>query len=388
VSWNNDKRFFQHLLSECEDKDDYLLVGNGDLFVTEGKKIMEEVAWIDALVMNFARNDLRAYLAGKRGDLENIICRDEKRGIQEYRLTDEKKFSYPPPPYSDLPYQRYRLPHSIDPEYVGFLTTYGCPFRCDFCLGGKLPFLLRDLNNVREELDVLQELGVKELWIKDLTFGVPRKHALEFCDLIQEYSFQWICLSRADVLDEELLQQMKKGGCHTIQIGIETASEELLKLHRKDIDLDKIRRVFELCQRYSIRTLAHFILGLPGETEESLKKTHDFALELDPDIASFNIVAPRIGTDLREEALEKGWVTDLNTDIDNSVSFPILRTPEIDPEKVWKWRNKCIRDFYLRPRFMWKKIRNLRSMYELNTLIHDGWDYLKSIIRQPTRGGK
>lgn len=388
VSWNNDSSFFRLFLEQCDDNDDFLIIGNGDLFVTQGKSIMKKASWIDALVINFVHNDLEAFLEGNADTYKNIIYRDENGTIQEPEQQEEKIFSYPPPPYSKLPYERYRLPHSIAPHYAGFLTTYGCPFRCDFCLGGKLPFMKRSMDNIREELQMLHETGIKELWIKDLTFGIPEEHAREFCSLLKDYSFQWICLSRADVLNEEILKLMKKAGCHTIQIGIETASEELLKKHRKDIDLDQIRTVFSICRKYSIRTLAHFILGLPGETEETLRKTRNFALELDPDFASFNIVAPRIGTDLRQEALEKGWVAEPDSDIDNSISFPMIQTPQINSQVVWNWRNKCIRDFYLRPHFVWKRLTNIRSLYELQTLIYDGWDYLKSTLREPMRGGK
>ncbi len=388
VSWSNDNVFFQYFLESCTEEKDFLIIGNGDLFLTDGKKIMQKTSWLDALVMNFAHNDLADFLQGRRETLKNIMFRDEDGNIHDHIAPKDKTFSYSPPPYEQLPYARYRLPHSINSVYAGFLTTYGCPFRCDFCLGGKLPFMTRPMDNIRQELDLLQEIGIKELWIKDLTFGVPGEHARELCGLLQDYSFQWICLSRADVLNEKLLKMMRDAGCHTIQLGIESGSEELLKAHRKDIDLNQIREVFALCKKYSIRTLAHFILGLPGETEESLRKTRNFVLELDPDIASFNIVAPRIGTDLRQEALDKGWVTDLESDIDNSISFPMIQTPDIEGEKVWKWRNKCIRDFYLRPRYIWKRISRLRSFYEFQTLFYEGFDYLKSTIRQPMRGGK
>lgn len=388
VSWKNDIRFMNYLKKERAGNKDFLLIGNGDVFLENGQEMMEKYLFIDAAITNFADHSLLKFLDGEKDIHHNLIYREaHDRIVNTYHKKNCKKnFSYPIPDYYLFPFDKYRLPHSINAVSAGLITSYGCPFKCDYCVGGKLPFMVRDLQNVYEELCYLKMIGIKELWIKDLTFGVPEQHGIDFCEMLIEnnFNFSWICLSRVDVLNEELLVLMKKAGCHTIQIGVETASEELLTQHKKNTKIDQIRTVFKLCKKTKIRTLAHFILGLPGETEASIQKTIDFSRELEPDFASFNIIAPRMGTDLREQSISNGTITDTEADIDNSLSFPLIETEFLTPEQLWNWRNKAIRSFYLRPSYMVKRLKNLRSYYEFTTLFFEGWDYLKSTFRPKT----
>jgi len=392
VSWKNDLKFLKLLSEKLKSKSNFLLIGNGDVCLDLKEKILIEYPFIDAIITNFVDNSLLYFLDERDEDFYyNIIYRSKegfiKNTIREnsYYVGQRRFFSYPVPDYLKFPYKKYRLPHSINPIVAGTITTYGCPFKCSFCVGAKLPVLIRRLDNLYEELSYLQMLDIKELWIKDLTFGVPREHALAVCKMLKEhFNFKWICLSRVDVLDEKLLSEMKEAGCHTIQIGVETASEELLKKYNKNTKLDQIKKVFALCKKYKIRTLAHFILGLPGDTKEFVEKTINFAIELDPDIASFNIAAPRMGTDLREKAIEEGWIFSEDMEIDNSISFPSIETNLLPASELWKLRNKAIRKFYLRPYYIIKRITNLKSLYELKTLFLDGWYHLKTTLKKNT----
>ena len=382
ASWKNDIKFLKFLLSKREK--DFLLIGSGDVFLENGSEMLEKYPFIDVAIANFINHSLIKYLSGRREDHYNLIYRnDTDTVLNTYDKNNQVKFfSSPIPDYSLFPFEKYRLPHSIHPVTAGLITSYGCPFKCNYCVGSNLPFIVRNLENIYEELCYLKDLGIKELWIKDLTFGVPKKHSIDFCNMLikNNFNFSWICLSRVDVLHEDLLDLMKKAGCHTIQLGVETASEELLRQHGKNTKTEQTRKVFKLCKKMKIRTLVHFLLGLPGETEQSIQKTIDFSQELNPDFAAFNIISPRMGTNLREDFIKEGMITDTEADLDSSLSFPIVKTEYLTPEQLWNWRNKAIRSFYLRPSFMLKRLKNLRSYYEFKTLFFEGWDLLKSTL--------
>ena len=128
-------------------------------------------------------------------------------------------------------------------------------------------------------------------------------------------------------MNEDTLKLMKKAGCHTIQFGVENASQEILDSCNKKIRVDEIIKMFELCQRLGIKTLAHFILGLPGETEESLYETVQLAKRIKADYASFNVAIPIPGTTLREQCLEKKWLDTAQEELDSSRVILLSRRP-------------------------------------------------------------
>jgi radical SAM superfamily enzyme YgiQ (UPF0313 family) len=226
----------------------------------------------------------------------------------------------------------------------------------------------------------LKSQGVKELWIKDLTFGVHKERTLTLLERMikEKLHLTWACLSRANVLDEERLTMMKRAGCHTIQLGVETASDELLSKYSKGLSKDTIHRALDLCKKADIRVLAHFMLGLPGDTEENIQRTIDFAIELDPDFASFNIAMPRMGTKFRDKAVEQGLIDRVPTVLDNSISMPVYETPELNREELWRLRNLAIRRFHLRWRFIIRRLFGIRSLYELSTLFSQGLSLLRT----------
>jgi radical SAM superfamily enzyme YgiQ (UPF0313 family) len=175
-----------------------------------------------------------------------------------------------------------------------------------------------------------------------------------------------------DTVDREMLEAMKRAGCHTIQFGVESADEELLKQYRKRITQDQTRRTFELCREVGIRTLAHFILGLPGETRESIMRTVEYAKSLRCDYASFNVVIPQVGTDLRRMAIEKGYYHPEVQTFDSGRAFPVVETENLTKDELWHYRNRAIRSFYLDPRYIWRRATGVRTWTEFRNLVENG----------------
>jgi radical SAM superfamily enzyme YgiQ (UPF0313 family) len=251
-----------------------------------------------------------------------------------------------------------------------------------------LGFKYRAVENIMEELRHIASLGIKEIFFTDFTFESRRENTLELCRRIVEekLDISWVCSSRANTLDEELLSWMKKAGCHTLLLGVENGDEELLQRYSKGVTKDQLRRAFALCQKFRIRTLGHFIIGLPGETEETVRKTIDFAKELDCDIASFNIAVPALGTPLREAALKNGWLQEDVLEFDASDTYPTLETPEFSRRQAWEWRNRAVREFYFRPSYIWKMAASTRSLNQWKILVLNGWAVLKGSLAKGKSG--
>jgi radical SAM superfamily enzyme YgiQ (UPF0313 family) len=123
------------------------------------------------------------------------------------------------------------------------------------------------------------------------------------------------------------------------------------------------------------------MLGLPGDTEEKIERTVDFALELDTEFASFNVAMPRMGTPFRTEAINEGLITNETTVLDNSRAMPVYDLPGLSREKLWRLRNRAIRRFHLRPSYLWRRLTGVRSLHELLVLFREGFALLASTLR-------
>ncbi|OPZ73092.1 MAG: coproporphyrinogen III oxidase [Firmicutes bacterium ADurb.Bin456] len=370
-SWEEDFRFARSLKDACA----CTLIASGGILLHHYREVMEMYPFLDAVLLDFTSRNILTYLAAPHTlkPLPDLVLRQGDKLIEGG--TERKKvFTIPVPRHDLFPLKKYRLPHSRYKQVTASVNNYGCPFKCAFCIAGTLGFKYRPWENVMEELQYIRTIGLKEVFFKDFTFEVPRQNSMEICRrmIAERIGLAWICSSRVDTVDEEMLSLMKAAGCHTIQFGVENNNEEILKDYEKNITPAQVRKTFALCRKYGIKILAHFILGLPGETKESIAATLQFAKELNPDYAAFNIAIPQVGTELRKKCLEKGYLKDQGMTMDSSRAYPLIETGLLTPGQVWNIRNQVIRDYYLRPSFLWKKVMGIRSPYDAVRLINEG----------------
>ena len=147
----------------------------------------------------------------------------------------------------------------------------------------------------------------------------------------------------------------------------------ILKRYNKGTNIDQIRAVFKLCREFGIRTLAYFILGLPGEDNKSIRRTIKFAKEIKCDYASFGYASPDIGTELREESIKNGWIMNLAQDrIFDSSAAPILRTNELSGEETKELLRAAYRQFYIRPSYIIKRLLETKSLGDVRFLLKGG----------------
>ncbi len=390
VCWKNDFAFLESLNLPKQ----IPVIGTGDVMVSKGREMLGKNDWLQGVLLDFTSDSIDHFLHAwdaqsgttpLTDSLPNFMFKTEKGEVLRGVDPGKRYYSFPLPRYDLIPMHKYRIPHGRRRLFASFLTDFGCPYTCSFCFNGKWDHKLRDIDNAMIELRYLKDLGIHELWIKDLTFGVNRKHTTEFLNRLidEQLNFDWVTLSRVDVMDEEILSLMAKAGCHTIQFGVESSDQQILNSIEKGIEPARVKEIFSLCRQLGIRTLAHFILGLPGETEQTALGTIDFAKEIDPDFVSFNVAAPRMGTDLRAEAIRQGW-TDKDIDsVDNSIALPQMDIGTLSSEQVHQLRNKAIREFHLRPEYIFRKISDMKTPLEFWRAAQNGYTLLKSTLSKP-----
>lgn len=277
----------------------------------------------------------------------------------------------PWPAYHLLPVSRYRpsLGNYKRMPAISMVATRGCPGRCTFCytgISGK-KIRTRSAVNLVSEIKLLQrEYGIKEISFYDDTFTAFKENIKDFCRRLIEEKIRvtWSCMSRVDSVDKEMLQLMKKSGCHQVGYGLESASPEILRNIGKPMSRDLVKMVVKLTREAGIDARAMFMLGNPGETEDTLKETINFAIELCPDIVIFNITTPYPGTQMYDWAKKNGYLLNLEWD-KYDLSNIVMSLPSVSPETVQCYYRLAYKKFYFRPSFIIRRLSKIRSLSDI-----------------------
>jgi radical SAM superfamily enzyme YgiQ (UPF0313 family) len=238
------------------------------------------------------------------------------------------------------------------------MTSRGCPYRCTFCSQSIMPIKWRSRspeNVLAEWRHLVEDFGAQEIGILDDSANIRVKRLEEMANLIIENNLnhvQWIFVNgiRANLASKELLSLLKRAGLKRTAFGVETGDPEIMKTIDKKIDMATIRQAFENAKAINLETIGFFIIGLPGETRESMQRTIDFAIELDPVIANFSMMTPYPGTKVYEIVKRQGRF--LINDWEDYVFFEQqarYEMGEMTAELVEEMYRKAYRQFYLRP---------------------------------------
>lgn len=370
VSWESDIAFLSRLKKELPN---LKVIANGDVFFDEPERLMQENDSIDAVIFDFISSDVLNYLNNAEENITNMLYRKQGKFVfkKDKDKNTDKLFSVPIPRHELFLNKNYRFPFAKHHPFTTVLTSFGCPFQCSFCIANNLGFKYRLAREVIEELHYISSLGIKEIFFEDMSFGLPRENILELCNVMiaQRLKFNWTCFSRVDLVDNELLSLMKEAGCHTIIFGVESASPQILNTYHKGYTIPQIISAFRMCSKIGIRTVATFILGLPEETRESCLETIKFAKELGCDYASFNIAAPRPGTELRKIAIKDSLIGKEDIVFDHSGKMVAMPSKYLSRNELTVLKRKAIIDFYLRPSYILKKLITVKSYTELKERI-------------------
>ena len=286
---------------------------------------------------------------------------------------------FPNPARHLLPNELYAEFPTERKNYTVMVTSLGCPYGCEFCEAGRTAYNPRSPETViREIQECYEQYGIREIDFFDYEFTADKKRVLSICRLICErrMDFIWACRSRIDTVDRELLTAMRAAGCRRIYFGIELGIESILKCINKGITPSKTEEVINLCRELGIKTLGFFLVGAPGETKETFRKTLAFAKRLDLDYVKFSKCLAKPLTPLWKEMVSatgrdywKDWI--LGQERDRALPRPwtILNNAEID---------RLVRNAYLSyhgdPNRLWKAIRQVKSWSELKRKSLAFWD--------------
>jgi len=280
-------------------------------------------------------------------------------------------------PFADrrlIPRAEYFNPLVKALPYTTMNTSRGCPFSCIYCAAGITygkRYRARSAKNVVDEIEIcVNDLGYREILFRDEEFTLDKKRIRDICRLIikRRVKVHWICNSRIDTLDDKTLMMMARAGCHMIKLGVESGSDKMLKNMKKGVDVAAMRKNFKLIKKHGIRTVAHFIIGLPGETKQTLNETRRFVFEIEPDYISFNIAVPYPGTELFQEYKHK--LKDKSaSDYDIEKGLVKANFTEmfcnLTPKYLEDYYNRIHKDFYFRPRYIIKRLIGVSSLREL-----------------------
>lgn len=249
------------------------------------------------------------------------------------------------------------------------VTSRGCPYPCSFCNSNKTfgpTWRGFSAERILQEVKLLiEQYGVDVIQFFDDVFTYDRQRTLDFCRLIQAEGIElaWSCFTRTDLVDPELLAEMKKAGCYQIFIGLESGVPRLLKMIKKGTTPDSYREGFKMVMDAGIEIFASVILGLPTETPEEAERTLEFAIETDPTWAYWFNYTPWPGTDLYDFAVAHGTVHHPEL-AKYTIHYP---EPVYVPhgwtrEKLQEFEQRAMRRFYLRPRKMIKLLNQFRHL--------------------------
>jgi radical SAM superfamily enzyme YgiQ (UPF0313 family) len=243
----------------------------------------------------------------------------------------------------------------IKGPYTFIVTSRGCTAGCKYCIkhvSYQYSIRLRTPENIMEELWTLKKLGVKHVHMYADLFTVNRDQVVNLCKLMieQNIGLSWTCNSRVDYVDEEMLQLMGKAGCNLISWGIESANEQILKKAAKGYRMEQAPRSLTWAHKYGIKNWGYFIIGLPGETVETIQDTIKFAKALPLDVALFHVAAPYPGTPFFFEVLENNWFRAgtqwEQVDMDKGT---VLDYGGLKAEELEYWQKRAFREWAFRP---------------------------------------
>ena len=262
----------------------------------------------------------------------------------------------------DLDPRRYNIPFLLHP-YVSFYSTRGCPAQCTFCLWPQLlsghPWRKRSTDRVAREFAKVREYWpwVKEIFFDDDTFNIQKARTIELCEKLKPLKMTWSCNSRVTT-DYQTLKSQKEAGCRLLIVGYESGVPQILKNIKKGATIERARDFTRDCKKLGLVVHGDFIIGLPGETPETIEQTIKFAKQLDVETIQVSLAHAYPGTELYEFARENGFMVNEQKMVDQGghqlahIEYPGLPR-EVAVEAVHRFYD----EYYLRPKAVFRIVK-------------------------------
>jgi radical SAM superfamily enzyme YgiQ (UPF0313 family) len=267
----------------------------------------------------------------------------------------------------EIPYPaRHLLPLELYDRTIEFLNvkpadvmsiSRGCVFNCGFCetrkLWGNICRAFSPQRVIGEIQDLQSKYGTKGLYFINDNFTLRKKETIELCNLMvkNKLDLEWVCDTRVDLVNQELLEAMSKAGCKTVWFGVESGSQKILQRIGRNTTLEQTENAFKLCRKNRIQTACSFMLGLPDETLKDMEASLKFAKKLNPDWCQFNIFIGYPDSKMYQELLE-------SKNYDFLDEFLIsVKTKEFDYNSLTAIQRRFFVEFHRSPKQIIKRIR-------------------------------
>ncbi|MFZ2201974.1 MAG: radical SAM protein [Microgenomates group bacterium] len=291
------------------------------------------------------------------------------------------------PAYHLYPNLNLYKSRAIKKPAAPLLTSRGCPFQCVYCSQDVFRHIcrMRSPENVLAEIDMLvNKYGVKQVDILDDNFTMNKARVEKILDLLIERDYDLhINLQsgvRIDGLDQNIFNKMRRAKVFKIPFGVESGDPEILQRIKKRLDLKRLLACTKMAKKAGMKVYGFFMIGLPGDTPKSMQKTIDFAIRMEPNIATFAVTIPFQGTELYDQVKREGkFLVNLDEGINEGyyANRAFYELEGMDRDEVVRYYKKAMRDFYLRPKKIWELISGMKSWTELQWLIHTVRSVLK-----------
>ena len=287
----------------------------------------------------------------------------------------------------DLDYKKYNSPYCRYP-YVSLYTGRGCPAHCTFCLWPQVTtghaYRTRSVESVLAECANLRRLfpDMKELFFDDDTFTADPVRAMEIARGLGRLGICWSANARGNA-DRATLQVLRDNGLRLFVVGYESGNEQILKNIKKGVSAERARRFTRDCHDLGILIHGTFILGLPGETRETIQQTIRFAQELQPETLQVSLASPYPGTAMYDWVLDRQYLTVDSLVDETGYQKCTISYPEVSADEIFRSVETFYRRYYFSRRYIWKSMKRMASdPHEAKRMLLEGKQFLGAMLKR------
>ncbi len=357
-----------------------LTITTGAHFLTFNTSVLEKYLELDiiikgepeAVLKDIIDNKPLSEIAGITYKKDNQIVDNPKRDFIEN--LDKLPFPARHLIKNDL----YTRPDNGEKQAI-IRVAAGCPYHCFFCLAtpvsGNIVRYRSAENIIAEIKECKEKYDIKNFVFWSDLFTADKKRVKEICDKIisEKLNINWSANSRVDTIDIETLKMMKNAGCTLMSFGIESGSQEILDKIGKKITKQDAVSAIKMCKEIGMKTFTYFVLGLPWENEKNIQETIDFSIELDADYVNYYTATVLPGTKFYEYVIENNLGDIDNKDFyANPYYYPCVPTKYLTKEQIKEFHKKAVKNFYLRPKYIFKKLKEISNFKQFMNYFEAG----------------
>ncbi|MCR5260958.1 MAG: B12-binding domain-containing radical SAM protein [Candidatus Gastranaerophilales bacterium] len=354
----------------------------GAHFLTFNISVLKEHADIDIIIRGEPEITFKEIVQGRDlNEIDGITFRngDEIKSNKDRQFIEDLDI-LPFPARDLIKNELYTRPDTSEKQAI-IRAAAGCPYNCFFCLatavsGEKVRYRSPD-NIIAEIKECINKYDIRSFVFWSDLFTANKVFVKELCEKLisEDLKIKWSSNSRVDTIDEETLVLMKKAGCTLLSMGIESGSQEILDKIGKKITKEQAVNTVKLCKKHGLQTFTYFVIGLPWETKQNIMETINFAIELDADYVNFYTATVLAGSRMYNYVIENS-LGEMKDFYKNPYYYPCVKTHYLSKEEIVKLHKYAVRKFYLRPKYIIKKLKEIKTAEQLKNYFRAGLSVL------------